>query len=68
MPNLEAVSQTIEKMDARELRQAYRATFKIKALEPVRGLTPEMAALYHVRSKVMDWHSFDLPAPLPDVA
>lgn len=38
MPNLEAVHQTIQKMDARELRRAYRATFTIKALEPVRGL------------------------------
>jgi hypothetical protein len=32
------------------------------------GMTPETAALYHVRAKVLDWVSFDLPESLPNAA
>lgn len=38
MTNPDAVHQTIQRMNARDLRRAYRATYTIKALEPVRGL------------------------------
>jgi len=36
--DLDAAHRTIQRMGARDLRRAYRSTFTIKALEPVRGL------------------------------
>ena len=35
------VIKALDKMDLKELRRAYRVSFKIKALEPVRPLIAE---------------------------